>query len=114
MNPKILYQGQLGTSSTTLFTVGAGKRVTLTYIQATNTNTAERTFNLNIVTSGSASDANLFGSKANKLVGTTNSEGSGYWEWDGAIPLSATESFRGIASAATSITVLVVGIEESV
>lgn len=98
---KLLYQGQPGTSSSVVYSPGAGKSAIIKHMSFANATGIDRT--LTIWRNGSAG-ANLV---APPITILANASG----EWDGTIALGASDTLEMAASAATAITVTVDGDE---
>lgn len=107
--PDILYQGQPSTTITDLFTVTTGT-ATITAIHAANASSDTGWFSVYAVQSGSTyADSNVL-AKMQKLVGTDNSLGGGYWSMEFPIPLNSTsDKLQGIQQTAAAVTLTVVG-----
>lgn len=98
---KKLYQGQPGTSATTLYTVPASTAVIIKHIRVTNPTASDRTVKL---WHDGTADANVILPAATVLAG-------GWAEFDGTILMEAADTLSGQASAATALTVTVYGDE---
>ncbi len=114
--PDIMYQGQLSNTEGNLYVVPSSKKATITAIHVTNCDTATRNFTLHLVQNGSsASDSNVLGSKTNKIVGTDNTGGGGFWLLEPPIPLNTVgDKISGSADVASKVTVMIIGFEEAV
>ena len=99
---KLLYQGQLAATVTTLATVGSGLAWIIKSIQVVNNDSAARTFAL--YRQGTAA-ANIITPPAMSIPA------GGLAEWDGTLALAATETLRGVASVATQLTITISGDE---
>lgn len=109
--PKQLYQGQLGTSSATLYTAPGGtvgqvmQRTIIKEIIVCNTDSSDRTFTLNVVDSGgSASAANEIFAAQSITANTTS-----IYRLTTVIEGGGT--LRGLGSVADKVTLTVSGIE---
>jgi hypothetical protein len=91
---------QLGTSTTTLFTVTTGHTFVAKQIVVTNTDTVDRTFTLSI---GSAATA------SNRVVSSLPIGANDIIVWDTALVLTAGETFQGLADTASKVNVTVIG-----
>jgi len=113
-SPKILYQGQLGNVESDLYTVPVSTKTSITSIHVTNCDTAQRNFTLHLVQNGgTANDSNVLGSKMNKLVGTGDSSGGGFWLLESPLPLyTSGDKISGIADSENKVTVTIIGMEE--
>lgn len=100
---KTLYQGQPTASITTLATVGAGKAWIVKHWTARNNDSAART--LTLYKNGSAA--------ANILTPAVSIPAGGMVEWDGTMALGDGDTLRGVASAASQVTLTVDGDEVS-
>lgn len=103
--PQKLAQAQLGSSDGQIYLTPGGTTTTVTAIYITETTGTARTFRLHQVTaagSSTASNAMFYdhGIGANRTI----KDGAG-------ILLTAGQMLRGLASAATAVTVTVFGIE---
>lgn len=106
---KQLGQAQLASGSqTTIYTVGASTVGILKHITICNVNSSERTVEIWIVPNGqSVGDAYL-------LIASLTIPGNGVLTWDGFIPMeTAGDTLRGEASAASSLTATVGGMEQT-
>lgn len=99
---KLLYQGQLGNTVSTLATVASGKAWIIKHISAVNNDSSARTFAL--YRQGTAA-SNIITPPAMAIPA------GGMAEWDGTMALAATETLRGGASVATQVTLTVCGDE---
>lgn len=98
---KKLYQGQVGSSATTLYTVPGATEAIIKHIRAVNTSGTARTIRL--WHDGSAD--------ANAILPPVEL-GPGEWgEFDGSILAEAADTISGQAGAATAITVTIYGLE---
>jgi hypothetical protein len=100
---RLLYQGQPGTSASTVYTPGGTKSAIVKHMSFANPTVTDRT--LTVYRNGSA-DANLVFGPVTILAG-----GSG--EWDGTVAFAAADTLDMKASAAAAITVTVDGDEIS-
>lgn len=91
---------QLGTSTTTLFTVTSGHTFVAKQIVVTNTDTVDRTFTLSI---GSAATA------SNRVVSSLPIGANDIIVWDTALVLTTGETFQGLADTASKVNVTVIG-----
>ena len=108
-----LYQIQLGTTATTIYTVPNGKEATITCLEASNTDTATHNFTLNRIPAAGGSF--VIGQCVNKLVGTSDSGGGGYWGREIPTPLNTTgDKIVGVADTANTVTITIIGFEEIV
>lgn len=104
--PSVLYRGQPGTSSTTLYTVTntAGKYAIIKHITITNVTALPVYINLaNVPSGGTESDANRF--MKNTVV-----PAEGFIYVDLSMILGQNESLRATAGTASAITILVSGV----
>jgi hypothetical protein len=99
---KLLYQGQLPSSTGTLATVASGKAWIIKHMAVVNTDSAARTFTLFRQGTG---DANMITPPAMAVPA------GGMAEYDGTMALGASETLRGVASVATELTITVSGDE---
>src|SRR2546430_13345788 len=97
---KQIYQGQLGASVATLFTVGAAEMIIIKHLIIVNNDTSARTFALY-----------KNGTAAANIVTPPNISvpASGMAEWDGTMALGNNDTLRGGASVATQLTITVSG-----
>lgn len=95
---------QLGTSTTTICTAGAGVTEIIKQIVVCNTDTVDRTFTLAI---GSAATA------ANRLFSNTPIAANDSIIFDTAIVLAATETLQGLSDTASKVTVTAFGWEKT-
>jgi hypothetical protein len=100
---KKIYQGQPGTSASTLFTVDSGKQMIVKHIRVVNNDSTARTIKL--WHDGTAA--------VNVILPATSVRAGGWAEFDGTITLEASDSFSGQASAAAQVTVTIYGLEIS-
>lgn len=100
---KKLYQGQPGTSATTLYTVPAATQAIVKHIRIVNNDTSARTIKL---WHDGTADANV-------ILPATPVRAGGWAEFDGTITLEASDSFSGQASVASTVTVTIYGLEIS-
>jgi hypothetical protein len=101
---KLVYQGQLTTTITSLYTVPASTQSVLSYILASNTTGSDATFEL--YQNGSAA--------ANNILPPSTVVAGGYAEFTGDGPrLAAAETLQGKASTATAITLSVYAKEQA-
>jgi hypothetical protein len=96
-----LYQGQPGTSATTLYTVPGSTAVIIKAIRITNPTGTDRTIKL---WHDGTADSNVILPAATVLAG-------GWAEFDGTILMEASDILSGQASAASALTVTVYGDE---
>ena len=95
---------QLGTSTTTICTAGAGVTEIIKQVVICNTDTVDRTFTLAI---GSAATA------ANRLFSATPIGASDSIIFDTAIVLAPTETLQGLSDTASKVTVTAFGWEKT-
>ena len=95
---------QLGTSTTTICTAGAGVTEIIKQIVVCNTDTVDRTFTLAI---GSAATA------SNRLFSNTQIAANDSIIFDTAIVLAATETLQGLSDTASKVTVTAFGWEKT-
>jgi hypothetical protein len=100
---KKIYQGQPGTSATTLYTVPSATQAIIKHIRIVNNDSTARTIKL--WHDGTAA--------ANVILPATSVRAGGWAEFDGTITLEASDSFSGQASAAAQVTVTIYGLEIS-
>ena len=100
---KKLYQGQPGTSATTLYTVPSATQAIIKHIRVVNNDSTARTIKL--WHDGTAA--------ANVILPATPVRAGGWAEFDGTITLEASDSFSGQASVASQVTVTIYGLEIS-
>lgn len=98
---KLLHQGQVASSATTLFTVPSGKSYIVKHMVVTNPTGTDRTFTL--WRNGSTDAFNV-------LPATTVVTG-GSIEWNGTMALGEAETLVAQASAATALTLTIDGDE---
>lgn len=91
---------QLGTSTTTLFTVAAGRTYVAKQIIITNTDTVDRTVTLAIGTAATAS---------NRIMSALPIGANDVMVLDTALVLNAAETFQGLSDAASKVNVTVIG-----
>ena len=91
---------QLGTSTTTLFTVTTGHTFVVKQIIIANTDTVDRTVTLAI---GSAATA------ANRIMSSWPIGANDVMVWDTALVLLTTETLQGLSDTASKVNVTVVG-----
>ena len=91
---------QLGTTTTTLFTVTTGHTFVVKQIIITNTDTIDRTFTLAI---GSAATA------ANRVISTLPIGANDVIIWDTALVLTTTQTFQGLSDTASKVNVTAIG-----
>lgn len=96
---------QLGTTTTTLFTVSASRMAVLKQIVVTNTDTVDRTFSLAIGTAATAS---------NRLFSSLPIGANDTLVFDTAIVMSATETLQGLSDTASKVNVTAIGWEKEV
>ncbi len=102
---KVLYQGQPGTTSTTLTTVGTLKTWIIKHITAVNNDASARTFGLY---AGGTTSTSIITPPAISIPA------GGAWEWCPCdITLEAAKTIAGSASAAAMVTVTIFGDELS-
>ena len=95
---------QLGTSTTTICTAGAGITEVIKQIIICNTDTVDRTVTLAI---GSAATA------ANRIMSTLPIGANDVMVWDTALVLLTTETLQGLSDTASKITITAVGIDKT-
>ena len=95
---------QLGTSTTTICTAGAGVTEVIKQIIITNTDTVDRTVTLAI---GSAATA------ANRLMSALPIGANDMMVFDTALVLAPTETLQGLADAANVVNVTAIGWEKT-
>lgn len=111
--PDILYQGQPTTNIAALYTVGTGKKSTITGITACNTSTNLKYFSLYLVQQGDAAADDVALAKMQKLVSTDNAGGGGVWTYQFPIPLNSSgDAISGVQETAGAITMTMIGFEE--
>lgn len=103
--PKKLAQAELGTSDASLGGPGAGKFWTISSVVVCNTSASSRTFRLHAVNSGGSSTT------ANALFYDATLNANAVVEGLRGLVLESSQTLRGLAGAATSVTVSVFGIE---
>jgi hypothetical protein len=91
----------LGVAASVLYTVPGSTTAILRYIRVTNSNAADRTITLSIGADGAGK----------RLIEAQTVPGNGALDWSGFVPLNAAETLQGLASAATSLTVTLAGVE---
>lgn len=91
---------QLGTSTTTLFTVASARTVVIKQIIIANTDTVDRAVTLSI---GSAATA------ANRIMSALPIGANDIMIWDTALVLNAAETLQGLSDSASKVNVTVVG-----
>lgn len=100
--PKRLYgPAQLTASAATLYTTPAATTTIVRYIRIANTTGTDRTVTLSI-----GADA-----AGTRIFGGVNVPANGALDWSGFLPLAATETLQGLASAASALTVTIAGVE---
>ena len=95
---------QLGTSTTTLFTVTSAHTFIVKQIIICNTDTVDRTVTLAI---GSAATA------ANRIMSTLPIGANDVMIWDTALVLLTTETLQGLSDTASKVNVTCVGIDKT-
>lgn len=100
---KRIYQGQLATPATPVYTVPAGTNTIIKSIRAVNSSTSATSITL---WQGGTSNANL-------ILPTTSIEAGGWAEFNGTITLAAADTLAAQAGAMASITLTVHGVEVS-
>jgi hypothetical protein len=98
---KVLYQGQLPSSTTSLYSPASGKGAIIRHWRIHNSDASSRTFSLYI--NGTAA-ANVWFKDVSLGAGESA-------EWDGTMALDDADSLQGIASAASQLTLTVFGDE---
>lgn len=93
---------QPGTSTGTLYTVPASTTTILRNIHVANNTAAAVTFTLAIGTAATA---------ANRLYDAVSIPANSTLDWSGFLVLAAAETLQALASAGTSLTVTVSGVE---
>ena len=94
---------QLASSSTTVYTVPAATTTVLRNIRVVNTTAGAVTFTMSIGADAAGTRIyNAYSVAANDL-----------YDWSGCIVLGAAETLRAYASAATSLTLTVSGVESA-
>jgi hypothetical protein len=91
---------QLGTSTTTLFTVASARTAVIKQIIIANTDTVDRAVTLSI---GSAATA------ANRIMSALPIGANDIMVWDTALVLNAAETLQGLSDSASKVNVTVVG-----
>jgi hypothetical protein len=91
---------QLGTSTTTLFTVASSRTAVIKQIIIANTDTVDRAVTLSI---GSAATA------ANRIMSALPIGANDIMVWDTALVLNAAETLQGLSDSASKVNVTVVG-----
>ena len=91
---------QLGTTTTTLFTVTAGHTFVVKQIIIANTDTVDRTVTLAIGTAATAS---------NRIMSALPIGANDVMVWDTALVLLTTETLQGLSDTASKVNVTVVG-----
>lgn len=91
---------QLGTSTTTLFTVTTGHTFVAKQVVVTNTDTVDRTFTLSV---GSAATA------SNRVISSLPIGANDVIVWDTALVLTSGETFQGLADTGSKVNVTVIG-----
>ncbi len=99
--PKALYHGQPTSSATTLYTVPGSTVTVVRHIRCVNPDSSSRT--LDLYRNGSAD--------ANRITETITIPAGGSWEDDVYLPLAATDTIQGKASASSKITLFIGGAE---
>src|SRR3954462_8862229 len=100
---KRLYKGQPSTSTAALYTVPGSTSAIVKHMRIVNPTSAY--VSIDLYESGTAD--------ADRISPTVNI-GPGEWaEWDGTITLAAASTIQAKASAATSLTVTIYGVEIS-
>ena len=91
---------QLGTSTTTLFTVPASHTYVVKQIVIANTDTVDRLVTLSIGTAATA---------ANHILSALPIGGNDIVVWDTALVLEAAETLQGLSDTASKVNVTLVG-----
>jgi hypothetical protein len=109
------YQVVLGATDTDVVAaIAANKRLHITGIRVINANSATKYFSLHLVPSGqTVADLRLLSPKQSKLDGTGDASGGGIYSDSMPFALDTGDKISGIAESATSITVLITGLEEA-
>ena len=100
---KKLYQGQLGSSAGTLYTVPSSTQTIVKSIRVVNTDSSARTAKL---WHDGTADANV-------ILPACSISAGGWGEFDGVITLEAADTLSGQASVASKVTVTIYGLEIS-
>jgi hypothetical protein len=110
----VQYQVVLGTSNTVIVpAIAANTRLHGTAIKVINANASSQTFHLYSVPSGQAeTDQYLISPKLSKLDGTSCVNGGGMYSDTTLFMLNTGDKISGISSAASSMTVVIVGLQE--
>ena len=96
---------QLGTTTTTLFTVSSSRVAVVKQIIVTNTDSVDRTFSLAVGTAATA---------GNRLFSTLPIGANDTLVFDTALVLAATETLQGLADTASKVNVTAIGWEKEV
>lgn len=96
---------QLGTTTTTLFTVSASRQAVVKQIIVTNTDTVDRTFSLAIGTAATAS---------NRLFSSLPIGANDTLVFDTAVVMDAAETLQGLSDTASKVNVTAIGWEKEV
>jgi hypothetical protein len=91
----------LAAAAATLYTVPTGSTVILRHIRIANTTAGAVTFTLSIGTDAAGK----------RLASGKSIPANDIWDWSGFIVMLSTEIIQGFASAATSLTITVSGVE---
>ena len=91
---------QLGTSTTTLFTVASAQTAVIKQIIIANTDTVDRAVTLSIGSSATA---------ANRIMSALPIGANDIMIWDTALVLNAAETLQGLSDSASKVNVTVVG-----
>ena len=105
--PIRLYQGQPGTSATTLYTVPSGKKVILKQIHVCNVTGTDANFTLSLVPSGGSQSNN------NRLFASFNVPANGVFVEDFNQVMNSRDFLSGLQSTSGAITLTISGIEVS-
>jgi len=91
---------QLGTTTTTLFTVTTDHTFVVKQIIITNTDTVDRTFSLAIGTAATA---------ANRIISSLPIGANDIMVFDTALVLTTAQTFQGLADTASKVNITVIG-----
>lgn len=106
---KVLYQGQLSTSSGAVYTVPSGTQAIVKTMRVVNTNTASgASISLWHLPSGVSTTGNAYA-----ILPSTTIDAGGFAEFEGTMTMEAGTKLAALAGLATSITLTIYGLEIS-
>jgi len=99
---ELLFRGAMTTSTSTLFTVQAGRQYTVTDIEIANTSAGALTYSVYLVPSGGTAAA------SNALFGTVSVAANTTFQWKGGQVIQTGDTIQAIGSA-TTLTIHITG-----